>query len=254
MIIGYYNIAFTLTLALSYMITSGFSGVILVAFSEFVKQKSWKEIANGWISFLKISIFFCVPLFFFFIWNSRSIIILFYSDLYLDVVPLFQIFASLFLLSILLGSGANSTILYSLHHEKVVLYLRTIFGSLNIVLDIVLIPKYEAVGALVATGVSTIFIILSEYVFLNKKVKISYPFGFLAKIMLATGFSLFFLSIYSILNLSNLFLFTITYLGVFILSIYKLKPFNNDDQKIVKKISDRAEKIILPFTKTLKYS
>ena len=222
--------------------------MILVVFSEYAKQKNWNSIANGWITLTKFSIFLCVPIFSFILWNAKPIISILYSESYLEAVILFQSFGSLFLISILFGGGANSTVLLAMNKEKIVLYLRAMLGLLNILLDIILIPKYGAMGAIVATGLSTILIIFGEYKILIKKVNIHYPLRFLIKIIIAAVIGLVIISRFQINGITSLIFLLSVFIILFIMSLYFLKPFNKFDQNMAIKIGKPIEKFILLFS------
>lgn len=245
--IGFYNIAFSNILALSFMFTSGFTGIALSAFSDLAIKKNYSGVSKGWITLTKISIFFCLPIFLFVLINAKAILALAYSNAFVGSTILLQVFGSLFLVSILLGSGANSTVLYSLNKEKVVLTLRAIMGSVNIVLDIILIPHYEALGAVIATGVSTVLIILSEYIFLKREINLNYPRTFLIKMfgasLLAMG-AIIFVPIAGLLGLmAKLVISSI----VFMVIIYVLKPFSYEDYGIAEKVFGTNAKYLKPF-------
>ena len=184
--IGYYNVAFTLTMALLYLVTAGFSGIGLSAFSELASKNNLIAIGNGWLKIMKGILFFLVPLFLFVIFNAEMVVNNLFGSEFEKSAELFQIFAPFFLLSLLLGSGLNSTVLYSIHKEKTVLYLRILIGVINLVLDIILIPKYGALGAVVATGIATISIIGLEFWVVNKSIKLEYPLYFVVKLGVAS--------------------------------------------------------------------
>lgn len=245
--IGFYNLAFSLTLALSYAVTSGFSGVSLAAFSDMSRKGNLKGIAKGWIAISKIIILFCVPIFAFTIVNAKQLIVFLYSLDFVDSAPLFQVFACFFLISLLLGSGNNLAVLYSLKREKMVLYLRGIMGILNVLLNLILIPRYNAMGAIVATGSSIVLIIAVEFVLLNKYLPITYPFRFLFIVLFAT-----FIPIAGSALISNgsIVLNVLILLLAFNIIIFVMKPFESDDLNIFPQGNDSFNRLLIHFTKT----
>lgn len=245
--IGYYNIAFSITLALVYFFTSGFGGLSIAAFSEFEKKNNRVSIAKGWLGVTKICIFFTVPAFTYMISNAKPIISIIYSDTYLGSVNLFQIFAVFFLFSVVIGSGINSSVLYSINKEKIVLYLRSTMGLVNVMLDILLIPKYRAMGAIVATGISTVGIIGLENLFVRKYVAIKYPFIFLTKIILASLISFLISIFFMISNIFSLLLSIFIFVICFIVCIFILKPLSEDDVQNISRINASLGKIATHF-------
>ena len=184
--IGYYNIAFTLIMALTYLVTSGLSGIGLSAFSELESKNNIVAIRNGWLKILKGYLFFLVPIFLFSIFNAEIIINYLFGSQFEKSANLFQVLGFFFMFSLFLGSGLNVTTLYSIHKEKMVLYLRILIGVINLVLDIILIPKYGALGAVMATGVATIAIISLEFSLVKNILKFKYPFLFVVKLGVAS--------------------------------------------------------------------
>ncbi len=247
--IGFYNIAFSIVLAMSFMFTSGFAGIALTAFSDLVKRNNYHGVVKGWTTITKISVFFCLPLFLFVLLNANLIITLAYSDAYQKASILLQMFGSFFLISILFGSGANSTVLYSLHKERTVLILRSLLGSVNIVLDIVLIPKYQALGAIFATGLSTVLIIIAEYLLLKKQIKLIYPKLFLLKIISASILALSITILLPSAGLWSLLIKLLIATMVFILVIYVVKPFDNEDYKMAREVIKPLAKYLRPFVR-----
>jgi len=245
--IGYYNIAFSVTLALFYFFTSGFSGISIAAFSEFEAKKDRVSIAKGWLTVTKICIFFSVPVFIYVISNAKVMITLIYSDAYLGSVVLLQTFASFFLFAVIIGSGVNSSVLYSINKEKTVLYLRSVMGLVNVILDILLIPEFRAMGAIVATGISTIGIIGLENLFVRKYLPITYPLVFLMKIMLSAFVSLLISILFMISNLLWLFLNVLIFMICFIVCIFILKPLSEDDKRNILRINGSLGKIAAHF-------
>jgi len=235
--IGYYNIAFTLTMGLSYVISSGFSGVSLAAFSKLAKQNNFSGISRGWLTINKLTLLFSVPVFLFAIYYAKPLIDVLYSAAYLPTVKLFQVFGVFFLLSITIGSGLNSTVLYSIQKEQLVLYLRVLVGLLNLILDLLLIPRYQAMGAILATGLSVVLIIALEFSVVKKKFKFSYPYLFLVKIIIASAVGV---AMVLVVPVSNLIFFTakfLLFILIFVAIIYLIKPLSAEDVQLVSNIN-----------------
>jgi len=247
--ISYYNIAFSITLALSFVFTSGFSGVSLTAFSELANKNDRVGIAQGWFIITKFVIFFCVPVFIFVLFYSKQIIILLYSYAFVESANLLRIFGIWFLLSLLIGSGVNVTVLFALKKDKLILYLRFLFGIFNVVLDVILVPKYGATGAIIATGISTFFIILVEFLFAKKYTNFDYPLIYLMKILVASVLALAFLASFAIVTFLHLILISFGFGILFLTIIYFIKPFTLDDMILAQKINPLFARIITIFSK-----
>jgi len=247
--IGYYNIAFSITLALHYFFTSGFGGITTAAFSEFEQQHQRHSIATGWLKVTKVCIFFSLPVFLYVILNAKKIIQCIYTEAFLSSSILLQVFASFYLISVILGSGVNSSVLYAIRKEKIILYLRSALGLLNVILDILLIPYIGAMGAIIATGFATMGIISLEFRFVNKFIHLTFPLLFLSKITLASIVSLGIVQFISIANLFELILNGFSYVLLFLFFIFFLKPFSLDDLRQIKEINATLGKLVGYLTK-----
>lgn len=245
--IGYYNIAFSITLALLYLFTSGFSGISIAAFSEFEKNQEYEKIKKGIIAVIKICNFFSVPVFLYVILNAHMLIKLLYSSTYQGSSVLLQVFASFFLITIVLGSGINSSVLYSLKKEKTVLTLRIIMGLVNVILDFILIPEYKAMGAIVATGISTVGIIGFEHFFVRKNINIKYPVLFLIKVLVAASpallISIFIPTKNLIWLVINFAAFGLIYLGFNLLT----HPLSREDKERIGSVNPKLARLVSYF-------
>ncbi|MBN2013012.1 polysaccharide biosynthesis C-terminal domain-containing protein, partial [candidate division KSB1 bacterium] len=221
--IGCYNIAFTLVMALSYIVTSGLGGLGLSTFSELESKNNTFAIVQAWRKILKAFLVFLIPLFIFFIVKAAAIIKLLLSVEYEQSIILFQVFGTLYFLSMLLGSGLNSTVLYSLKREKLVLCYRISIGIINLILDILLIPKYGALGAMIATGCSTVLVISVEYFNIKNLLKFSYPLKFVLKLLAASIVSMVIVSMIKNDTIINLIISVITFCLMYLIFTTLLK-------------------------------
>jgi len=248
--IAYYSIAFTLTMALSYVFTSGFSGVALSVFSDRAKDDNKKGIAKGWLVILKIMLVFCVPIFLFSIFSSKDIICLLYSEEYLPSAGMLSLFASFYFISMFWGSGTNSAILFAMQKQNLVLKLRFFLGSLNVILDFILVPAYGAIGAIIATGVSIVGIIIAEYFAIKNLLEFKYPVKFTIKVTVSAIGALSPIIILSYFNIYSLFQSGLLFCIVFILFLYIVKPFEENDIDLLGEISPKLPRFIILFAKS----
>ena len=222
--IAYYEAAFSLSQALSYVFLIGLSGVSLAMFSKIAKN-DLNKLEKTWTFILKVMQVLLIPLIIFFITYSNILIPFIYGSSYYDSIILFQILIFFMLISWVIGGGMNLTMLYALNLEKKVLLSRVIAGLINIILNIILIPQLGALGAIVSTGFSTILVIMIEYVFLKSFISISFPFLYFFKILLISLISIFSLSFYDGSNIINVACFFFQYAFLIIVLSYLLKIF-----------------------------
>ena len=246
--IGYYNIAFSLTLAMAAIITSGFSGITTAAFAQFEHQNKRQVIAEGWLKVTKLCIFISIPLFLFVILNSRILISAVYGEAYVQSANLLQLFAFLYLISLGLGSGTNSALLYSINKEKIVLKIRAVCGLVNVLLDIILIPIWGVKGAILASGSAIVLTIGAEFLFSRKNANLKFPARFVFKISLAAVISLVVSRLLPAQGLLELLVTLVIYIIFFILCLFLLKPFVKDEVISLSNLDVRAGRLLNFFS------
>lgn len=245
--IGYYNISFSFTMAMAAVFTSGFSGITTAAFAQFEQQNKRHIIAEGWLRITKICIFFSLPMFLFVIFNARLVILAIYKEAYIQSAGLLQVFAVFYLISVIMGSGTNSSLLYSINKEKVVLTIRAIFGMANVLLDILLIPLLGAMGAIIASGSSIVMTIGAELIFAQRFARVKFPALFLLKISLAAVASLAVSYFVQTQGLPNLIINASVFVSVFLIGLFFLKPFKRDDLARIACLDFRLGSVLLHF-------
>ncbi len=246
-VIGYYNIAFSLTLAMAALITAGFSGITTAAFAQLEHENRRHVIAEGWLRVTKLSIFLGVPLFLFVILNARIFISAVYGADYIQSANLLQLFAFLYLISLGLGSGTNSALLYSINKEKVVLKIRAVCGLVNVLLDIILIPILGVKGAILASGSAIVLTIGAEYIFSRRYARLQFPARFISKISLAAVVSLVVSYLFPTHTVQGLLVNLVFYIILFILCLFLLKPFTRDEMMSISRLDSRAGRLLSFF-------
>jgi len=242
--IGYYNIAFTLAVSLSTLLLGGLGGVGLSAFSEIEAKHDRKSLGLAWGTTIKIASLLSVPVTIFAIYFAKPIITLFYSDAYLPAAILFQIFASFGVIGRLLGGGTSYTVLCAINKEKIVFYLRLLAGLLNLILDILLIPKYGALGAIIATGSSGIIVVALELGYVKKYVQVKFPLIFVAKVITICVLALVISMFAPVKNAFSLIKVGVLYGVIGIILLYLIKPFANEDQELLIKLNKKIGKFM----------
>lgn len=247
--IGFYNVAVGLVVAIGTLPTVGLGGVALSAFSELHKKGGMKGLAKAWSLNIKLTTLLIVPFMIFGTYYAGPLIPLFYSEEYMPAVLLFQVMAFFFLTSRLLGGGAHTTVFYAANKEKIALYLRSAAGILNLILDIILIPIYGAMGAIIATGSSIVVIIVLEFAFARSMVQGKYPLVFSAKIVGASLLALVGVVFIPGDGIFHLITVGVAYGLLWVGIIYALKPLEKEDVQLVAEINDFLHKILKRFAK-----
>lgn len=246
--IGFYNIAYTLELTLSTFFLMGFGEIGLPIFSEIHHRNGEVGVGKAWLLLTKLQMFVVIPIMFFSIYYAKILIPGLYSNEYLPSVILFQIFAGFALVGTALGGGGNNKVaLLTINKERLDLYIRIGAGLLNLVLDILFIPKYGAFGAIVATGCSVLLCGLTELFFTKQFIKIKFPFLFLSKIVLASLISMLLIIMFPAKNMYMVIFSGILYGFCCVFILFFIKPLNSDDKFILNKINPKLYMLLSKF-------
>ncbi len=188
--IGIYNVGVMIVLKISMLVLGSVRGLLLPAFSEVYAKRKAEGLAQAWQFFLKVVLIAIIPsLFFLFIHADQAINIIF-TENYSHSVIVLKLFTGFSIFSWLLGTGLSMLILMTLNKGKTVLWVRLGGGMLNLLLNIILIPSYGAIGAIIGTGISQLLITMIEFVIARRYVKMIYPFLFLGKLLFVSSIAL----------------------------------------------------------------
>jgi O-antigen/teichoic acid export membrane protein len=247
--IGYYNIAFTLSVALSTLLLGGLEGITLSSLSEIEAKHDRKALELGWRIIIKIAVFLSVPITVFAIYFAKPIIAFFYSEAYLPAAILFQVFASYGLINRLLGGGTHVTVLYAVGRERLAFWLRLSAALLNLILDILLIPIFGVMGAIIATGSSCLIIMILELNIVKSYLQGKYPVMILNKIVLISLLSLGVVAFIPIVNIYSLIMTGLVYGITGIGLLYLLKPLSSEEMQLLLRVDIKLYKIFVNFSR-----
>ena len=245
--IGFYLLAFGLTEKLSVLFTSGLAGVGLAAFSAAKAEHGLESLAHAWRAVMTVTTVLSFPVLLFFTAYAAPIILTLYSEEYLASVTLFQVFVSFHLLMRLTGGGANSTVMYVMNEEKRDFYLRLGGGAFNLVLALLLIPRYGALGAIVATGSSKLMVTVLEALSARQCAPLHYPFAFVVKVVTSSVIALGLSLLVPGRSIPSLVAAAVVYGGAIVALLYLLKPLEEKDKKLLLQVDERVYTLLKAF-------
>ena len=234
--IGFYYLAISIVAMFSFLST-GIGSLSQSSFAEQYAKKGDEGLIVTFPIILKVCIMLTLPLGFFGIVFARDIIYSLYGAEYAGAIILLQFYSICWCIQILIGSSFCSPLFYILRRKKTLLKFQFMIGGLNIILDLVLIPIYGALGAIVATGVSAVLIGVAQIIYLWRKVGIRLPWLFEIKIVVMCTSGIFCASWINGMGIYYLLAKGIVYLMVFILMAKWLKPLEESDRLIIRSIN-----------------
>lgn len=249
--IGYYEIAYRSVNTINMLLISGFIGITLASFAE-ASTKDSSLLGNAWRLTIKAYGAIALPVIIFSIVHARTIITGVFSEAYEPAVILFQVYASFIFFTKLLGGGNHITLLYAIGRQKVVFFTRLLTGMGNVGLNLIFIPWLGPLGALIATGVSQLIVIIVELGFVKKFIKTRFPINFNVKLILACLVGILPSLAFLPGHLLGVVVAAFIYYTLMIVTLYLLKPFSFEDTKFLSSINPFIGKILSVFATNAK--
>lgn len=192
--VGLYNAAYPLAFILLLVIMS-FNSLFYPVASELYSKKNFKDLKGVYETVTRWIFIFTFPLFLLFIFFSKDFISTFFGNKYAPaykalIILSFGTFINAFF-------GAVGILLQIYEKQNFIFKLHFFVTLLNIVMNIVLIPRYGIEGAAFTTSLSMIFWNISYFLKVRKILTVGFRLSYYLKYV---GSALFSLIIFFILN------------------------------------------------------
>lgn len=237
--VGFYKVGTVLVWKLLGVITAS-SPVVLASMSILNTRLGAAGLMRGWQTFIKLSTMTVLPLYALLGWFAPQIVSVLYGSEYLPSADVLRLFVVLTVVPFgLLGGGVHLMALYTLGRERAGLALRAVSGMFNLLLGILLIQTFGAIGAVAATGLSAILGIGLEYATLRRYRPMPYPWAFCLK---TTGAVLVGLAALVVLPSGTPLEWPfagLAYTGVVVALLRWWKPLTEEDCEMIGRISPR---------------
>lgn len=230
---GIYSASYTLGTAIS-LILSPLSFVLFPTVSKFWEEGDLNNVKRYFEYTTKFFLLFAMPA---------------TAGLYIISQPLLSILTTS---DFLVGSGlvlliALSTILLGVFQINIfIIHLvektrwiapMIILGALvNVIFNIILIPKIGIIGAAISTIISYIVLSTIVLIWAKKKLDYSIDYKFICKIILATSFMTICLKLFVVQSLLNIIMVSIIGAIIFGLVLWFLRTFSDGEKRFFKRI------------------
>jgi O-antigen/teichoic acid export membrane protein len=131
--------------------------------------------------------------------------------------------------------------------QRRVFWLRFSAGGLNLVLDLVLIYLWGAVGALVATGISLLVIGFIELRLTRMNLDLGYPVEFCLKCCFGMAFAGILSQLVQVTGWVGLVASSVVFFVVYSVMVFWMKPLEAEDVKKISSLYHRAGPILSRF-------
>lgn len=236
--IGHYALAFALVSTL-YLFGRGLGPIAQSVFAEAGAKQGTRGLGEAFSVIYKINALQLIPTYVFAIVFAESIVQPFYGTAYLPAARLFQVFACLKVLYDIVAAASFCPLaFYVLERRRFVFWMRLGAGILNVSLDLLWIPQWGAMGAIVATGCSAAALGLAEFTCLGLQLRWRLPWLEVGKIAcICAAAALLAWWVPGPRTMSTLMAQAGTYGAGLVLFSLALKPFGIRDLEMVESVN-----------------
>jgi O-antigen/teichoic acid export membrane protein len=178
---------------------------------------------------------------------ARELVVLLYSESYLQSVPVVRVLAILLGASGLLGYGVYAGALYALNRERMACAIFGISAAFGLLSSVALVKVFGMMGAAWATGLTVVLFSILSAVIGSAAAPAAWPWRFHGKILLA---SLLAAASAASLRPETMVKFTLgaaLWLSVFIFCLSLLKPLECGEAEVFAEVSPRLGHLLQRF-------
>ena len=223
---------------------TGTGSFTLSSLSESYSFSGLDGLRKGWLNLFKIFCLTVLPPLMFVMANTREIITILYTREMLDSAGMFYLFFSVFIISLLIGSGFSKQCLFILKRQQQVLKIQIGCGLVNLGLDLVLIPLFGAYGAVTATSFSMLLSGILTTLLFWRQAGFCYPLSFTVRMLLALTIAVFPTLWISPGEIVGLFFEGMLFICMTLVSFKLVKLFNDKEKEQVAQINPLLGKLV----------
>jgi len=246
--IAFYDVAFSLTHAVGTALTGGLSGIALALFSRRQTRRP-EAIGSLWSSVIALTGTVVTPLVVFLMANAHACVVTIYGREYAEAGPLILAYALPMTVNWLLGGGASSTALLATHRIASVLRVRVITGVLNVLVNIMLVGRWGAAGALAGTGLCAMSAVLAELTLARRALGLQTPLRHIPYVVGAAVVAMIPSVIWRPAGLGPLALHGIIYALIYGGLLVLIRPLQRLDDGLVGALPGRLRDLVVRVTR-----
>lgn len=225
---------------------TGISGVSLAILSAAYGRGNREEMATAWRTIIKLQVLLTVPVIAFSIPHATAIIRI-YGTGYTSAGSMLAVFLALNAAVQLCGGTAHESALYVLGKQQWVVYSR--WGSLGLLAltDLLLIPGFGSMGALVAVAVAQFCASAFLLVMAWRAIRGSYPFAFMGKLVAALVVPAGISALWRPEALPLLALNGVGFGVLLLVCLRLIRPLDAEDRQLLQRVARPLRLVLLPF-------
>lgn len=236
--IAFYSIAFGVVSKIMILIPGSISGVLMPAVAAQIGASSQKAIEASFYKVTRYLIFITFPIILCGLIFAELFVSLVYGFEYLPMVSVLKLlFISGGLSAIVAGA---SSVIYGIGKQSVILKIAILAVAVNLVLDLLLIPKYGAVGAAFANGTAQLVGVIIGIYYITYIKQMPFPwlggFQVLLSGIVASCFTLVARGYIIFPPFLSLIFLSLVFISFYLLQLKFYKFFNDSDLQVLKEI------------------
>lgn len=241
---GCYAAASLLVTILASGLLMGTEGVTMAAFAEVEQRVDRAGLGRLWTLHLKMDVLLSVPFLIFGARYAREIIEVLYGAGFARAGILLLAYAGFWVVARIGGGGTNLSVLYAMNDARTPLRVLGVSGAANLLLNLILVPRLGALGAVIGTGCA-----LAASSFASARVVAGrtggrIPVAFALKMLLACGGALLALQLVPLPHgLPGLAMAGGVGFVICLAGLRLLRPFDDDDRRLLAKLSPAAGRL-----------
>jgi len=238
--IGLYYLATGLGIAMPFLL-AGVAPMALSLFSETHAKDGIKSLGNLFCQIVGFASYLTVPVYVFCVLNASHVIGFIYGPAFLGGTIALAVYAAFAGIQTALGINFTVSSLYVIHRRDMALRSTAEGSILNIGLNLILIPALGMMGAITATGLSMVYMVLRQLKVISSEMEIASVFPVIGKCFLYCLVASIPALILSWSNIGHLIINLVLYLITLVSLLVFLKPFNDEQRQLVANVYPKLD-------------
>jgi O-antigen/teichoic acid export membrane protein len=230
--IGLYHLATGLGAAMAFLL-AGVAPMALSLFSETYTKDGIKKLANLYCQVIGFAAYLTIPVYVFCILNSFPLIDFIYGSTFLEGTKALAVYATFAGIQTALGINFTVSTLYVIRRRDVAMKSTAESSILNIVLNLFLIPEFGMMGAIMATGLSMVYMVLRQLKVVSSEMEIAPVFPIIGQCFLFCMIASVPPLILSGLDKGHLMINLLAYLIALVMLLIFVKPFSDEQRQFI---------------------
>jgi O-antigen/teichoic acid export membrane protein len=223
----------------------GSEGVSLAAFSELEQRVDRSGIGRLWSLHLKMDMLLSLPLVIFGARFAHEIVGTLYTGAFTPAAPMLAAYGTAWVVTRMLGGGTNMTVLYAMNQPRLPLIIYGTSGVFNLLLNLVLVQRLGAMGAVIGTGCAMTGSSLAAGALVMRRTGTPLPWLFALKMLAACGAGVLAAgALPRPHGFAGLALAGAAGLVVCVVALKILRPLEEDDRRLLARLNPRLRAVM----------